>query len=138
MKSNQKRSLYLVGILLLVAALACRFGVRDDRAANEGNPGGSSAAAERDTINVAAEEFKFTLDAAQAEAGTLTFIVRNEGHMPHDFAISGAGVDEKTSMLDPGETATLEVTLEPGTFGYACTVPGHAMLGMNGTFTVTP
>jgi uncharacterized cupredoxin-like copper-binding protein len=65
-------------------------------------------------------------------------VVRNEGDTPHDFAISGDGVEEKTPMLDPGETATLEVELEPGTYAYVCTVPGHAMLGMQGEFTVEP
>jgi uncharacterized cupredoxin-like copper-binding protein len=84
------------------------------------------------------EEFQVNLDATQAKAGDITFVVRNEGSMPHDFALSGEGPDEKTPMLQPGETATLEVTLEPGTYKYICTVPGHAMLGMQGDFTVTP
>lgn len=137
MKSGLMR-IYLVGILLLVVAPACRTVVQDDRPAGGGNLGGDPSTAETATINVVAQEFEFSLDSNQAKAGALTFVVRNEGHTPHDFALSGEGISEQTRMLDPGETATLEVNLGPGTYEYACTIPGHARLGMKGAFTVMP
>jgi uncharacterized cupredoxin-like copper-binding protein len=87
-------------------------------------------------VNVVAKEFAFTLDASQANAGTITFIVRNEGTMPHDFAIQGNGVDQKTQMIMPGQSASLTVDLQPGSYTYICTVPGHVILGMKGEFTV--
>ena len=70
-------------------------------------------------------------------AGTITFLVRNDGTMPHDFAIQGNGVDQKTVMIKPGQTASLTVDLKPGIYTYKCTVPVHALLGMKGTLTVT-
>ncbi len=124
----------LAGLLLLAASLACRALVPGG-SAGQSNP--EAAVSENGTVNVAADEFEFRLDATQAEAGVVTFVVTNEGQMEHDFAISGQGIDERTPMLQPGESATLEVELEPGAYEFVCTVPGHAMLGMSGTFTVT-
>ena len=49
-------------------------------------------------------------------AGTITFLVRNDGTMPHDFAIQGNGVDQKTVMIKPGQTASLTVDLKPGIY----------------------
>ncbi len=128
MKNNPMRRLYLLGFLILVVTLACRSSAQGGGIASEDNP----------TVNVVAQDMKFALDASQANPGTITFVVRNNDHMPHDFSISGNGVDEKTPMIDPGETARLEVTLESGNYSYMCTVPGHALLGMKGTFTVAP
>ena len=57
--------------------------------------------------------------------------------MNHDFAIRSNGVSEKTRRIKPGESATLTVELEPGTYTYICTTSGHEQLGMRGTITVT-
>lgn len=137
MKQNPMRKLYLVGILFLLIPLACLSSGPRERSSVEDRPGPIATDAGSTTIYGVADDFRFTLDTDQAKAGTLTFVIRNEGNMPHDFELQGEGVSEKTSMLEPGETATFEVTLEPGTYEYICTVPGHAMLGMKGTFTVT-
>ena len=68
-----------------------------------------------------------------AKPGSVTFKVTNKGHVPHNFQIN----KKKTAMLSPGKSATLTVTFaKKGTYGYECTVPGHAALGMKGTFTV--
>lgn len=59
---------------------------------------------------------------ATVSAGTVTFEVTNSGTVEQNFMIEGAGVN---SMLDaalaPGETATLEVDLEPGTYTVSST-----------------
>ena len=73
----------------------------------------------------------------QTPAGTITFVVQNTGQAPHNFAIKGNGVEERLPVLEPGQSATLTVDLSPGTYEYECTVPGHAMAGMQGTLTVT-
>jgi uncharacterized cupredoxin-like copper-binding protein len=90
------------------------------------------------TVNVTARNFAFSFDVTEAKAGTITFVVKNEGTMPHDFEIRGSGVRQKTNLLEPGETESLTVDLQPGTYTYVCTVPGHDSLGMKGSFTVVP
>jgi uncharacterized cupredoxin-like copper-binding protein len=88
-------------------------------------------------INVTLKEMTVALDKTQAPAGTTTFVVQNTGHILHNFAIKGNGVEQETPLLEPGQSATLTVDLSPGTYEYECAVPGHAMAGMQGTLTVT-
>jgi plastocyanin len=92
------------------------------------------------TVNVVAKDMRFALrpkGVSQASAGTITFVVINDDPMPHDFAIEVNGVEHKTAMIDAGKTESLAVDLEPGTYQYRCTVTGHSLAGMRGTFTIT-
>jgi uncharacterized cupredoxin-like copper-binding protein len=85
-------------------------------------------------VNVAASEFKFVLNKKTARRGVVVFKVTNVGKVSHDFEISG----RKTKMLSHGQSATLRVTfLRKGHYPYKCTVPGHAIAGMKGVFTIT-
>ena len=90
-------------------------------------------AAQATTITVKASEFKFALSKKSALHGTVIFKVTNKGHITHDFKIAG----KKTTMLKPGKSATLKVTLKKGSYKYLCTVAGHAAAGMKGTFKAT-
>jgi plastocyanin len=143
MQSLATSWLRLLGVLVLSVALAAcggrtmqgnkvAIGVPSDSIQQEDRANGSAA-----TLHVVATGFAFALDAAQVHAGTVTFLAKNDGAAPHDFAIRGNGVDQKTTMLKPGHTESLTVHLKPGTYTYKCTMPGHALLGMKGTLTVT-
>jgi uncharacterized cupredoxin-like copper-binding protein len=86
------------------------------------------------SVSVKAVEYKFTLSAASlSKPGTVTFKIKNAGHVSHDFKI-----DSKTSkMVSPGASTTLTVKFaKAGSYYYECTVPGHAALGMKGYFKV--
>ena len=130
-----KRWFYLISVLLLAVVIAACGGNNrpDSQVANRDStsPDGGT------TVNVVAEEFKFTLDSSQLDAGVNTFVVKNNGSMPHDFEISGNGIKQKTEKINPGQLTELTVELEPGTYTYICTIPGHEELGMKGTFTVS-
>jgi uncharacterized cupredoxin-like copper-binding protein len=85
------------------------------------------------TVTVAASEYKFKLSTQTAsKPGPVTFKITNKGKETHDFSIDG----HTSKMLSPGKSTTLTVTLKKGANKYLCTVPGHAQLGMKGTFTV--
>jgi uncharacterized cupredoxin-like copper-binding protein len=90
-------------------------------------------------INVSAVEYSFILtdnsgnQVSTLPAGVVNFHVKNNGTIEHDFAIAG----QKTPTLQPGQTATLTVTLQPGQQNYACTIGEHASFGMVGTLNVT-
>jgi nitrite reductase (NO-forming) len=90
-------------------------------------------AATSTTVKVKATDFHFALSTKTAHHGTIIFKLTNKGHTRHDFKIAG----KKTPLLKPGSSATLKVTLKKGTYKYICTFPGHAALGMKGTFKVT-
>ncbi len=87
------------------------------------------------TVTVDPKLFGFTLSPETAEAGPVTFVVTNNDFLPHDFRLTGEGVDEQTARLSPGDSDTLTVDLAPGAYTYYFTVEGHSE-NMKGTFTV--
>ena len=124
-------------VIALVLALAYVVAVW----AMTGKPGQPSLGAaappavhpRRPRVTVTASEFKFELSKASVPHGKVVFTVVNKGKLAHDFSIGG----KTTSLVSPGKSATLTVTLDAGKFVYLCTVPGHAGAGMKGTLTVT-
>jgi uncharacterized cupredoxin-like copper-binding protein len=132
----------LRGLLsILIAAIA--LAACDDPASSRGErpagaPSGAVATGGGPAVQVTAKEFSLMLDPAQAKAGPITFVVKNDGHAPHNFRIRGNGVEQQTQMIESGETGQLTVELTPGTYEYQCTVGGHEQLGMKGTLTVAP
>jgi len=96
--------------------------------------GARPAAQTATTVKVTAKDtFRFVLSRKSAPHGKVTFKVTNKGHLKHDFKIAG----KKTKLLGHNQTATLTVTLKKGKYPYKCTFPGHAQLGMKGTFKAT-
>jgi uncharacterized cupredoxin-like copper-binding protein len=92
------------------------------------------SAASTTTISVKAGDFFFRLSAKSiAHRGTVTFVVKNSGHIRHDFSIN----HKRTPLIRPGKTVKLTVSFAAkGRFTYRCTVAGHARAGMKGVFTV--
>lgn len=93
-----------------------------------------------DTIPVSMTEFAYHPENLELSAGTYTFAVTNDGAAPHEWMLAtGAEHDDhfaETRELAAGETQEVEVTLEEGTYEYACHIPGHYEAGMKGTLTV--
>jgi uncharacterized cupredoxin-like copper-binding protein len=88
----------------------------------------------RTIVRVTGIDFQFLLSRKKAPKGTVTFRLSNNGYERHDFKING----KKTRVIDPGETAAVTVTFtKKGKYTFICTVPGHARVGMKGTFTIT-
>jgi plastocyanin len=135
--------LHLLGVLVLTVALAACGGRTTPRnRVAVGAPSGHTqqqdgANGSETLMHAVATDFGFALDASQVRAGRITFFVKNDGAIPHDFVIQGHGVDQKTGMLKPGHSASLTVDLKPGIFTYRCTILGHVFLGMKGTLAVT-
>ncbi len=94
---------------------------------------GARSHASATAVTVTSTEFKFKLSKLSVPHGTVVFTFVNKGKIPHDFKING----KKTSLMKPGKSTKLTVTFKAGKFKYLCTVPGHANLGMKGTFTAT-
>ena len=86
------------------------------------------------SISVAAKDYSFKLSSTSlAKPGSVTFKITNQGKQPHDFKVN----NKTSALLQPGKSTTLTVAFaKAGSYPYVCTVPGHAALGMKGTFTV--
>jgi uncharacterized cupredoxin-like copper-binding protein len=77
-------------------------------------------------------------ELAPFPAGSQTFRVTNNGTTEHNFEIEGQGIEEAfETNLSPGETQTMQLNLEPGTYEVYCPVGNHREQGMEMQLTVT-
>jgi iron uptake system component EfeO len=100
---------------------------------------GSTGAAAGGPITVTATDTECTVSAPTAEAGTITFQVKNTGSKVNEFYLYGAGdrIVSEVENITPGLTRELKVEVtEPGTFQTACK-PGMVGDGIRAAFTVT-
>jgi plastocyanin len=101
----------------------------------EGGSAGSASA-----VDVEADpsgNLAFTSDTATAKAGKATINFTNESPVPHDVKVEDENGEEigGTEVIAEGSDSA-EVELEPGTYTYYCSIPGHRQAGMEGTLTV--
>jgi plastocyanin len=98
--------------------------------AGAGAPGG--------TIELAADESELKFDKTEltTKPGKVTIDFKNPSSIPHDVEIEAEGKElGGTEEITKGET-TATVELEPGTYTFFCSVPGHREAGMEGTLVV--
>lgn len=80
-------------------------------------------------------ELRYTEAPESATAGELTVALEN-GSVVHNVAIDGFRGGEPFLDVTDGIDVTT-ITLEPGTYTYFCSVPGHREGGMEGELEVT-
>ena len=90
------------------------------------------------SVNAKLSEWKVELSEVTIPAGPVAFTVTNAGSIPHAFEIEGQGTERETELIQPGSTATLTLTLKPGTYEAYCPVgeDSHKKLGMETRLTV--
>ncbi|HWH93723.1 MAG TPA: cupredoxin domain-containing protein [Baekduia sp.] len=91
-------------------------------------------------IGIGEREFAIAIYRPRVRPGALKFNVRNLGEDVHDLVIRRAGrrVGSLTSVVTPGATATLRLTLRrPGRYQLVCTVADHEARGMRATLRVS-
>jgi plastocyanin len=81
-------------------------------------------------------QLKFLASSASAKAGKVTLRMKNASSVPHDIALTGAGVRQVGPVVSGGGVSTVSLTLKPGTYTFYCSVDGHEAAGMKGTLTV--
>jgi plastocyanin len=79
----------------------------------------------------------FDQKSVSATAGNITIDFDNKQPLQHDVAVEdSSGKQLGATQLVSSGTATTTVTLQPGTYTFFCTVPGHREAGMEGTLDV--
>jgi len=83
-------------------------------------------------VSARLSEWKVELSEHTIAAGSVTFTVANVGSIPHAFEVEGQGIEQETAIIQPGASATLTLTLRPGTYEVYCPVgeDSHKKLGM--------
>lgn len=122
------KGLVALSALAVLGLAACGGGGNDPEASS----GGSSESGSSST-SVTAKEYKFNPSDITVDASPFTLELKNEGAIEHDFSVKGTDV---VILAKASEAATGEVELDPGTYTFFCSVPGHREEGMEGTLTV--
>ena len=125
-----RRSIFLLPVLVVLAAAGCGSSDTSTTGGAAAGTGGGQR------IEVSATDFHFDPPDITAEAGEVTFVLKNDGQTGHALEIEGQGVEEETDTIEPGQTAELTVDLKDGTYEFYCPVDGHKEQGMEGTVTV--
>jgi plastocyanin len=101
-----------------------------DDQAPAGGTEASPASAQTITAEVGLTEYAIQMPVSLA-AGPQLFRVTNKGASVHNLEVEGLGIEETfESNLSPGETQTMRLNLEPGTYEVYCPVGKHREQGM--------
>ena len=118
-------------------ATPCPSPVASPVASPATSPAGTPTGAAGCLVEVTETEFAIEMPDT-LPAGPVTFRVTNAGTIEHNFEVEGQGIEEELpANLQPGESGTLEVDLEPGTYEVYCPVGNHEAQGMRVELTVT-
>ena len=123
----------LLALLFVLPLTACADDdevVLDEPTAVEPAPMDPGAIPDRTTVAVGLTDFEIAMPQS-VPAGPTTFVIENEGSVEHSFEVEGQGMEQVlATSLQPGGSATLDVTLAPGTYRVYCPIANHASRGM--------
>jgi len=99
--------------------------------------GAEGGAGETLKLSAVPDEIAFdTTKLTAKKAGEVTIDFDNPSALEHDVAIEQNGEQIAISETIAEGSTSVSAKLEPGTYTFLCTVPGHAEAGMEGTLTV--
>jgi uncharacterized cupredoxin-like copper-binding protein len=108
--------------------------------ATTGTPAPPSSPAAAATLRLAANPaglLSFSTKQLTAKAGKVTIELTNDSPVEHDVAIEQARSELGSTPVFTGGSKSVTLNLEPGTYKFFCSVPGHRQAGMEGTLTVS-
>ena len=146
-----------IGALALGLALAAGAHAGPLKEQKDWGIAGDAKAVTRTIRVVMSDDMRFSPDRIEVKAGeTLRFVHRNSGKVLHEFVLgTKQELDAHAAMMakypkmkhdepymihvPPGQSRNMVWTFNrPGTFDFACLIPGHYQAGMTGTIVVKP
>jgi len=143
-RTRRYAALLAIGALFAVPIAGCG-GDDDDNdtsadtsEATQASTTGGAAGGAGGTVDMSAVDFKFNPSDPTVKSGEVTFNLKNDGQAPHSLEIEDVnGSDQEIEGdVSPGQSGTLKVDLQPGTYEFYCPVANHKELGMEGEITV--
>ena len=129
-----------VAVLALALGLLSACGGDDGGSGSAGsttNDGSGSGSGSGTTITATEADFSITLDEDTLTAGDYAIEVVNDGGATHDLVVERDGEDVAgTDTIAPGESTTLNVTLDEGEYLFYCSIGNHRAMGMEVTVQV--
>jgi plastocyanin len=100
-------------------------------------PAGGGGGSTVDISTPSGADLAFDQSDVSAKAGSVTINFDNKQALQHDVKVEDSSGQELggTDLVSSG-TASATVDLQPGTYTFFCSVPGHREAGMEGTLTV--
>jgi plastocyanin len=100
-------------------------------------PAGGGGGSTVDISTPSGSNLAFDQKDVTAKAGSVTIDFDNKQTLSHDVKVEDSSGQELggTDLVSSG-TANATVDLQPGTYTFFCSVPGHREAGMEGTLTV--
>jgi plastocyanin len=99
--------------------------------------GGGGGGSTVDISTPSGSDLAFDQKDVSAKAGTVTIDFDNKQALQHDVKVEdSSGQELGGTGLVSDSTTTGTVDLQPGTYTFFCSVPGHREAGMEGTLTV--
>ena len=135
--ASEEGNITFVRTFTVVAALMSVFLVAgcggDDNGGEETTTGTASQ-----TFSISATDYAFTPSTVTVDApGTYTFDLTNDGATDHAIEIEGQGSEERSDTVSPGDSASVTIDLQSGTYEMYCPIDGHRAQGMEGEVTVS-
>jgi plastocyanin len=139
-----KKALILIAVVALAGfGLAACGGDDDDEdttAAATTTTETAAAGGGASTVDISAPadgSLAFDQTDLTTKAGAVTINFANPASLSHDVKVEDSSGTELggTDLVSQGD-ASATVDLQPGTFTFFCSVPGHREAGMEGTLTV--
>jgi uncharacterized cupredoxin-like copper-binding protein len=133
LNGNQLTVRYLAVVAALTSLLLVAGCGGDD-----GEDTTPTTTASAETFTISETDFALSPSTVTIDApGTYTFEATNDGGTDHALEIEGNGVEEETDTIGPGESASVTVDLESGTYEMYCPIGGHRDQGMEGEVSVS-
>jgi plastocyanin len=136
----------IVTALAVVGLAACGGGDDDNDTTAASTPastapaGGGGAGGGGSTVDISTpsgSDLAFDQKDVSAKAGSVTINFDNQQPLQHDVKVEdSSGQELGGTDLVSSSTADATVDLQPGTYTFFCSVPGHREAGMEGTLTV--
>jgi uncharacterized cupredoxin-like copper-binding protein len=130
-------SALMLGLMLGLTACAEPGGGVGDSEQEPREEAASPVPEDTPTAEVGLTKYQIAIPTSLS-AGSRAFRVTNNGTTEHNFEVEGQGIEEEfETNLSPGETQTMQLNLEPGTYEVYCPVANHREQGMEIQITVT-
>jgi uncharacterized cupredoxin-like copper-binding protein len=91
------------------------------------------------SVQLIAREFRFDPREVTAAPGEITFLVKNQGTIEHNFVLdnSAGRTVAEISVIEPGQALEIQAAVQAGTYTIYCSLPGHREAGMVATLEVS-
>jgi plastocyanin len=89
-------------------------------------------------LHLAITEYRLSPLTSYVKPGPLTIIARNRGKLAHNVTVIRQGdvIVGRSSTMNPGQSATMKISLDPGTYRVLSSLSNDDPLGINGYIVV--